>query len=314
MEFPYQLSIVVCIYNEEDNIRPLTEQIHVALSGLIYEIIYVDDCSKDNSLKVLKSLSSDQVKVVELRMNYGQSLALDAGIQQASGKYVVTMDGDLQNDPEDIPKMLAKLEEGDYDVVAGVRKNRQDDMFLRKIPSKIAGYIIRRSLGITTQDFGCTLRLYKHEIAKELNLYGELHRFISVLAILNGARITEMDVNHRARIHGTSKYGLGRSIRVISDLLLILFFKKYLLRPMHLFGGMGFVITLIGILINLYLLVLKIMGQDIWGRPLILVGILCILAGIQLITLGIFLELQMRTYYESQDKRPYRVRKVHSGS
>ncbi len=312
MEFPYQLSVVVCIYNEEGNIMPLTEQIHAALSGMSYEIVYVDDCSKDSSLKILKSLSSEQVKVVELRMNYGQSLALDAGIQQASGKYIVTMDGDLQNDPDDIPKMLAKLEEGDYDVVAGVRKNRQDDMFLRKIPSKIAGYIIRRSLGITTQDFGCTLRLYKHEIAKELNLYGELHRFISVLAILNGARINEMDVNHRARIHGESKYGLGRSIRVISDLMLILFFKKYLLRPMHLFGGMGFVITFVGVLINIYLLVLKIMGQDIWGRPLILVGILCILAGIQLITLGIFLELQMRTYYESQDKRPYRVRKVHS--
>jgi glycosyltransferase involved in cell wall biosynthesis len=312
MEFPYQISVVVCIYNEENNIALLTEQIRQALSGLSFEIVYVDDCSTDASLGIMRSLASGEVKVVELRKNYGQSLALDAGIQQAAGKYIVTMDGDLQNDPADIPKMLEKLEAGDYDVVAGVRKNRQDGLFLRKIPSKIAGYIIRKSLGVTTQDFGCTLRIFRHEIAKELNLYGEQHRFISVQALLNGARVAEIDVNHRPRIHGKSKYGLGRTIRVISDLFLILFFKQYLLRPMHLFGGVGFILTFIGVVINIYLLVLKIMGQDIWGRPLILVGILCILAGIQLITLGIFLELQMRTYYESQDKRPYRVRKVHS--
>ena len=312
MEFPYQISVVVCIYNEEDNIKPLNEQIKAAIGDMDYEIIYVDDGSTDSSLEVLKSISSDRYKVVELRKNYGQSLALGAGISQASGEYIVTMDGDLQNDPEDILKMLEKLKEEDLDIVAGIRKKRKDNLLLRKIPSKIAGFIIRRSLGVSIKDFGCTLRVHKNEFAKEINLYGELHRFISVLAILNGARIAEMQVNHRPRIHGKSKYGLGRSLKVISDLLLILFFEKYFLRPMHLFGVVGFLLTFVGILINLYLLGLKILGQDIWGRPLILVGILFIVGGIQLITLGIFLDLQMRTYYESSDKRPYKIRKLYS--
>lgn len=312
MDAKCEISIVVCVYNEEGNILPLIERIHESLEGYSYEIVYVDDGSTDNTLEELKNCTSSHLKIVELRRNYGQSLALSAGIDVATGTYIITMDGDLQNDPSDIPAMLDLSKEGDWDLVAGIRKNRKDNVLLRKLPSKIANFIIRRSSGVSIKDYGCTLKLFKKEIAKDLGLYGELHRFIPVLANLEGASITQMEVKHHERTHGTSKYGMGRTVKVMSDLVLMLFFKRYLQKPMHLFGNLGVLIFIAGVLINLYMLILKLQGQDIWGKPLMLVGILFVLTGIQLITFGLFVELQMRTYYESQDKKPYRIRKIHA--
>ena len=199
-------------------------------------------------------------------------------------------------------------------MVAGERVNRKDGMFLRKIPSRIANYIIRRSSGVALRDYGCALKVFRSEIAKDLGLYGELHRFIPVLAVLEGARITQIPVKHHPRQFGTSKYGLSRTFKVISDLLLMLFFKRYLQKPMHLFGNLGVLLFGAGLLINLYLGVLKIMGQDIWGKPLMILGLLLVIAGIQFVTIGIVAEIQMRTYYESQHKRPYKVRQVRTGA
>ena len=310
MKSDIEISVVVCVFNEEENVRPLLDRMVHELSGYNYELIYVDDGSTDDTLKQLKAFELAQLKVIELRRNYGQSAALSAGINACQGEFIVTMDGDLQNDPSDIPMLLSLCKEGDWDLVAGIRKNRKDS-WLRTIPSKIANFIIRRSSGVAIKDYGCTLKLFKQEIAKDLGIYGELHRFIPVLANLEGAHITQVEVKHHERTFGESKYGMGRTIRVVSDLVLMLFFKKYFQRPMHLFGNLGLIIFVLGILINLYLLALKIEGQDIWGKPLMLLGILFVLTGIQLITFGIIVELQMRTYYESQGKKPYRIRNVH---
>jgi glycosyltransferase involved in cell wall biosynthesis len=304
------LSVVVCVYNEEDNVRPLVEQITTALQDYDFEIIYVDDGSTDNTMKNLKAIDNPYLKIVEFRKNYGQSLALMAGIDYAEGDYIITMDGDLQNDPSDIPMMLKLAKEGDWDLVTGIRKKRQDGMFLRLIPSKIANWIIRQASGVKMKDYGCALKVFRKEIAKDLGLYGELHRFLPVLAILEGAKMTEVDVKHHARQFGESKYGLGRTFKVISDLLLMLFFKKYMQKPMHLFGNLGVGLFSVGVIINLYLGYLKILGQDIWGKPLMILGLMLVLGGIQLLTVGIIVEIQMRTYFESQKKRPYKVRKV----
>lgn len=310
-----KISVVVTVYNEEENIRPLVQQITDALHlKFNYEIIYVDDGSTDNTVKELQRLAHPFLRIIEFRKNYGQSLALMAGIDYARGEYIATMDGDLQNDPSDIPAMLKIAEAGDWDMVAGNRKRRQDGMFLRKIPSKIANYIIRKTSGVTLKDYGCALRVFRSELAKDLGLYGELHRFIPVLVHLEGGRVVQIDVKHHARQFGVSKYGLNRTFKVISDLLLMLFFKKYLQKPMHLFGNGGMLLFAIGALINVYLGVLKLMGQDIWGKPLLMLGVMLVLAGIQLITIGIVLEMQMRTYYESQEKRPYKVRHVTNGA
>lgn len=308
-----KLSVVVTVYNEEENIRPLVQRITDALKGIDYEIVYVDDGSSDGTLRELYALNHPRLVVVEFRKNYGQSAALMAGIQQAKGQYIATMDGDLQNDPSDIPNMLRIAEEGDFDMVAGERANRKDGVFLRKIPSWIANYIIRNTSGVHLRDYGCALRVFEADLAKDLGIYGELHRFIPVLASLEGARVTQVPVKHHPRQFGKSKYGLGRTFKVVSDLLLMLFFKQYLAKPMHLFGQTGMIVFAIGMVINLYLLVLKMLGQDIWGKPLLILGLLMVIAGVQFITIGIVAEIQMRTYYESQEKRPYRIRKVTMG-
>jgi len=309
-----KISVVVTVYNEEENVRPLVEQITTAMEGIDYEIVYADDGSSDQTVPILHGLDHPRLRVVELKRNYGQSSALMAGIDYANGEYIATMDGDLQNDPSDIPSMLKLAEEEGYDMVAGNRANRQDGMFLRKIPSRIANYIIREAGGVKLKDYGCALRVMKADLAKDLGLYGELHRFIPLLAHFEGARYTQIDVKHHARQFGKSKYGLNRTFKVVSDLLLMLFFKTYMRRPMHLFGNTGLFLLAGGVLINLYLLVLKILGNDIWGRPLLILGVLLLIGGIQFVTIGIIVEMQMRTYYESQDKRPYRVRSVKDGS
>ena len=309
-----KISVVVCVYNEEENIKPLIERISKALVNHDYEIVYVDDGSTDKTVDVLNSIEHHALKVIELRKNYGQSLALMAGIDYADGEFIATMDGDLQNDPSDIPMMLEKAESEGWDMVAGIRANRKDGMVLRKIPSKIANYIIRNASGVKMKDYGCALKIFRAEIAKDLGLYGELHRFIPVLAHLEGAKITQVNVKHHAREFGVSKYGLNRTFKVVSDLLLMLFFKKYMQKPMHLFGNLGLLLFAIGALINLYLVVLKLgMGYDIWGKPLLILGLMLVIGGMQLITIGIVIEIQMRTYFESQQKRPYKVRNITSG-
>lgn len=305
-----KLSVVISVYNEEENIRPLAEQLSLALNGMDYEVIFVDDGSKDGTLDELQKLEHSRIQIVELRKNYGQSLALMAGIDLAQGEFIATMDGDLQNDPTDIPGMLQQAEEGDWDLVTGIRANRKDD-FLRKFPSLIANWIIRNTAGVRMKDYGCALKVFRSEIAKDMGLYGELHRFIPVLAFLEGARITQVEVKHHPRRFGKSKYGLGRTFKVISDLLLMLFFKRYLQRPMHLFGNIGVWLFLFGAAINMYLGVLKLLGHDIWGKPLLLLGLMLVIGGIQFVTIGIVVEIQMRTYFESQNKRPYRVRRVY---
>ncbi|RMG83328.1 MAG: glycosyltransferase [Bacteroidetes bacterium] len=305
-----KLSVVIAVYNEALNVAPLVRQISEALSDLDYEIIFVDDGSSDQTIQNLKKIKHNNLKIIELRKNYGQSLALMAGIDMARGEYIATLDGDLQNDPSDIPMMLKIAEEGDWDLVAGIRQKRQDDMLFRKIPSKIANWIIRQTSGVKMKDYGCALKVFKSDIAKDLGLYGELHRFIPVLAILEGAKITQVPVKHHPRQFGQSKYGLGRTFKVISDLMLMIFLKKYMQKPMHLFGNWGIGLLAAGGLINFYLGFLKLQGQDIWGKPLLILGLMLVLGGIQLITAGIIVEIMMRTYFESQQKRPYKIRKI----
>lgn len=305
-----EISLVVALKNEEENVQPLIKRVDEALKNLSYELILIDDGSTDKTVKKVKEVITSNIKLIVFRKNFGQTQAMKAGIDLARGKYIVTMDGDLQNDPIDIPMMYEKLLEEDWDMVAGRRKNRKDGFILRKLPSKIANYFIRNSTQVRISDYGCSLKIFKSDIAKNLGLYGELHRFIPVLAALQGATITEVDVAHHARTAGKSKYGMGRTFKVISDLFLMVFFLKYAQKPMHLFGTMGFITLMGGMAINIYMLVEKILGKDIWGRPLLLLGILLVLGGIQLITIGIMADIQMRTYYESQDKKTYSIRTI----
>ncbi len=307
------LSVVITVMNEEENIRPLVAAIQNALHLIDYEVIFVDDGSKDKTVKEIKAVADERIKLVELRSNYGQSTAMTAGIDHSEGTYIALLDGDLQNDPSDIPMMLEKLVDEDWDVVAGERKNRQDGALLRKLPSKIANAIIRRMTGVYIRDYGCTLKVFKREIAEDLGIYGELHRFIPVLAALQGAKITQVDVKHHARMFGQSKYGLNRTFKVMADLITMVFFKKYIQKPMHLFGKWGFISFGLGMLVNFYLLILKMLGHDIWGRPLLILGIILVLGGIQLITLGILAEINVRTYFESSNRKTYQVRRIYVG-
>jgi len=307
------LSIVIPVYNEEGNVGLLTDSIENGLKGYKYEIIYIDDYSTDTTRQEIKDLNNPNVVLIELKRNYGQSSALAAGIDYAKGDYIVTMDGDMQNDPADIPKMLELAIKEDWDLVTGVRQKRKDS-FIKTLPSKIANYIIRKSTKLYITDAGCALKVMTAETAKSIPLYGELHRFIALNAHIDGARITEVPVKHYARRFGVSKYGLGRTFKVINDLLLILFQRKYLQKPLYLFGNLGMIFFSIGILINIYLLVVKFMGNDIGTRPLLILGILLILVGIQFFTIGIVTDLLMRTYYESQNKTPYKVKRIRTFS
>lgn len=313
METPL-LSVVVTVYNEEENIKPLLKATYEGLAGIDYEVILVEDGATDNTVTEVKKYANSRTSLIIFNKNYGQTTALAAGIDNARGKYIATMDGDLQNDPSDIPGMLQKAIYEGWDVVAGKRSKRKDGFVLRKLPSKIANYIIRHSTKVYLNDYGCSLRVYKAEIAQNMGLYGELHRFIPVLAKLEGASITEVDVKHHPRIHGTSKYGLSRTFKVMADLILMLFFQKYLQRPIHIFGTLGLISFGIGLAINSYLLMLKIFGEDIWGRPILLLGFIFLLAGIQLITTGIIAEIIIRTYFESQEKKTYKIKSVYQGA
>ena len=307
------LSIVVPLYNEEDNVVLLTEKINESLDGYNYQIIYVDDFSTDKTRQKVKEMDDKKVHLIELKKNYGQSLALAAGIDYAEGEYIITMDGDLQNDPSDIPQMLSFAITEEYDVVTGIRQKRKDSL-VKKIPSKIANFLVRRVTKLDIKDNGCALKVFTKDIAKSLNLYGEMHRFITLLAHLEGAQIKQVPVKHHARHAGVSKYGLERVFKVVADMMLLLFIRKYFQRPIHLFGIFGVLLVILGIFINIYLLIVKLgFDQDIGTRPLLIFGMMFIVGGIQLFTIGIVMELLIRTYYESQQKRPYRIKKISIG-
>lgn len=305
-----KLSVVIPVMNEAENIKPLFAALSHSLAAVEHEIVLVDDGSTDNTVSEIQKYAPAHAHLVVLNKNYGQTTAMAAGIDHARGELIATMDGDLQNDPSDIPMMMQYLHEHDLDVVAGRRAGRQDGMILRKIPSKIANALIRNLTNVHIRDYGCTLKVFKKDVAKNLGLYGELHRFIPVLVQLYGAKMEEVDVRHHPRKFGASKYGISRTFKVLSDLLFMVFFQKYSQKPMHLFGTLGFLSLFIGMALNLYLLTLKILGEKIGGRPLLSLGIIMTFIGIQLITTGFIAEFIMRTYYESQNKKPYIIKKI----
>jgi glycosyltransferase involved in cell wall biosynthesis len=308
------LSVVIPIYNEVESLVELVDRTARVLeeNRYIFEIICVDDGSNDGSTELLKTLALARpyLKGIILRRNYGQTPALAAGFDYARGDIIVTLDGDLQNDPGDIPRLINQLQEG-YDLVSGWRKNRQDNRWSRLLPSKIANWIIARVTGVRLNDYGCSLKAYRSELIADMNLYGELHRFLPALAYIEGAKVSEIVVNHHARRHGKSKYGIDRTIRVILDLMTVFFMKKFITRPMHIFGVLGIGGLLSGSAIGLYLTFLKlVLGQSIGNRPLLTLSILLFLTGIQLLCFGLLAELMIRTYHESQRRPIYRVRSV----
>lgn len=307
------LSVVIPVLNEEESIGLLIEKVQASLAAVSHEIIIVDDGSTDATRDRVREKTSASVILVSLKKNYGQSTAMAAGIDHAVGAHIAFLDGDLQNDPADIPGMLEKLQAGDWDIVAGRRSQRKDGILVRKIPSRIANWLIRRITHVALQDFGCTLKVMKADVARDLQLHGEMHRFIPAIASLGGASMTEVDVRHHPRRFGQSKYNLSRTFRVISDLMLIYFMRRYAQKPMHIFGTAGFLAFLTGALINLYLLALKVQGYDIWGKPLLILGMILLLGGIQLVTIGILADIGMRTHQEASKRTHYRVRKTYGG-
>ena len=313
LEHP-QVSVVIPIYNEEENLPELVERVGHALlrTGRSFELICVDDGSKDDSAPVLAELAAARswLKPLYLIRNYGQSAALQAGFDQARGEIIVTLDGDLQNDPDDIPRLLDLMDERqDVDVISGWRKNRQDKAVSRRLPSIVANGVISRVTNVRLHDYGCALKLYRAPIIGDIKLYGELHRFIPALAAEVGATIIEVPVNHHPRTRGTSKYGIDRTFRVLLDLLWIKFFMRFLHRPMQAFGGVGLTLLGLGLLILAYLSVDKlVLGHPIGGRPLLLLGVLLALIGVQLVAIGVLGELLTRIYHEPQGRPQYVLR------
>ncbi|HEY6837864.1 MAG TPA: glycosyltransferase family 2 protein [Geobacteraceae bacterium] len=306
------LSIVVPIYNEEENIPRLHEKVTTALaaSGLVYELILVDDGSSDDSFALLRGLaeSDERVKVIRFRRNFGQTAAMAAGFDAAAGAVVVPMDGDLQNDPEDIPRMLAKIAEG-YDVVSGWRKDRQDTFINRKLPSMIANALISKMTGVHLHDYGCTLKAYRREVLDGINLYGEMHRFVPALASQVGARVAELPVKHHPRLFGKSKYGISRTVRVVLDLMTVKFLLAYSTKPIQLFGKWGIYTLLAGCLTGATTVYMKFFEHINMNRnPLLILTAFLLFMGVQFIVLGLLGELNARTYYEAQSKPIYVVR------
>ncbi len=308
------LSLVVPVYNEVENLTPLYERVREVLdpTGWTYELILVDDGSTDGSDRMLADLHAKdtRVKVLRFRRNFGQTAALAAGFDYAHGDIVVSLDGDLQNDPVDIPKLVAKLNEG-YDLVNGWRLDRQDPFLNRRLPSQIANWIIGLTTQVKIHDYGCTLKAFRRDIVKNLKLYGEMHRFIPALVGDVGARITEMPVTHHPRKHGTSKYGLTRTLWVILDLLTVKFLSRYATRPSHLFGFVGLVAFFLGSAITTVLGVQRLFfGMRLSERPLLWLGILLVVVGVQFVTTGLLAEMLARTYHESQEKSVYLIKEV----
>jgi glycosyltransferase involved in cell wall biosynthesis len=306
------VSIVIPIKDEKDNLAALHERVTAAMrpTGLDYEIILVDDGSIDGSFPIMEAIAArdPRWKVVRLRRNFGQSAAMQAGIDYSTGDVLVTMDGDLQNDPADIPMLLSRLSEG-YDVVMGLREKRQDHYWIRKFPSQLANWLIRKVTGVTTKDMGCTLRAMRRDIVETLPLYGEMHRFIPVLLMQAGARVLQVPVQHHPRTAGKTKYNLTRTFRVVLDLITVKFLVSYVTRPMHVFGGAGLVSIGLGVCCGIATILMKsFSGLWMTGNPLLLLSVMFSLIGVQFISLGLIGEMMTRTYFESQGKRAYLVR------
>jgi len=304
------LTVTIPVHNEAGCLEELHRELTQTLVawGRSYEIIIVDDGSTDGSFAILARLQAvdPHLRVLRFRRNFGQTAAFSAGFAHARGRLIVTSDGDLQNDPRDIPAMVNRLEDNDLDIVCGWRKDRKDAFLMRRVPSLVANRLISWATGVALHDYGCSLKVFRSEVVKPLKLYGEMHRFIPAIASEQGVSIAEVVVNHRARRHGASKYGISRTIRVILDLLTVKFLLSYSTRPVQIFGLIGAAMLIPGLLVTTWLALLKIFGgQSIGNRPLLLFGILLIFTGVQLLTLGLLAELQARTYHESQDKPTY---------
>ncbi len=307
-----EISVFLPVLDEAENLRPMHEKIQAALDllGRTAEVIYVDDGSTDESLKILKRIafSDDRVRVISLRRNYGQTAAMSAGIDAARGKILIPMDADLQNDPADIVRLLEKLDDG-FDVVSGWRKNRQDKLISRKIPSQIANRIISWIGGVPLHDYGCSLKAYRREVIQDVRLYGEMHRFIPIYASWAGARVAEIPVDHHARTMGKSKYGISRTVKVVFDLITIKFMAEYHTKPLYVFGAFGMLAFLISMIAGVWSLVLKF-GYDVSFilTPLPIITIVMLAISVQFFLMGLLAELLVRTYHESQDKAIYAVR------
>ncbi len=316
MNFSVALSIVVPIYNEEESLPFLVNQLLEVLQPMeeTFELVLVNDGSSDKSAEVIRKLSFDIPELVGvlLRKNYGQTAAMAAGFDISSGEIVVTLDGDLQNDPADIPLLVNKIRDG-FDLVSGWRYRRQDAAISRKLPSKIANRLIGKVTGVRLNDYGCSLKAYRKEVLTDMRLYGELHRFLPVLANIEGASITEVKVNHRARQFGSSKYGIDRTFRVLMDLLTVWFMNRFLTRPMYVFGFGGILAIIGSFITSFYLLIIKLLGEDIGNRPLLIFALLLAVTGVQLFGFGLLGELQIRTYHESQNRPIYRIRDTFRG-
>ena len=309
------LSIVIPIHNEEPSILPLYDRLTAVLEGMRkpFEIIFVDDASTDRSFDLLANLveTDSRLKVIRLRRNFGQTAALSAGFDEAQGSVIVSLDGDMQHDPEDIPALLEKIDEG-YDIASGWRKNRIDNAITRKIPSRIANWLMAKVSGLELRDFGTTFKAYRAEVLKDVNLYGELHRFIPALASFYGARVAEVPIRNVPRIAGQSHYGLGRTFNVLFDIITIKFLLKYFTRPMHFFGRIGLLSFVSGLLLLGSLFIHKLWGHGMLEDhgPLMVLGGLLFLTGVVMFTTGLLGEVLMRTYFESQGRRIYAVREV----
>jgi glycosyltransferase involved in cell wall biosynthesis len=306
-----ELSIVIPVYNEEENVEPLIQEINAAVRplGKPYEIVVVDDGSRDATFSMLARLHLRDpcLRVVRLKRNFGQTAAIAAGLAYADGEVVVLMDGDAQNDPKDIPALLAELKKGN-DLVCGWRSNRRDPFLNRRLPSMIANHVVSLTTQVKLHDYGCTLKAMRRDVAKNLKLYGEMHRFIPAIAYERGARVAELKVNHRPRMRGDSKYGIARTLRVILDLLTVKFLISYSTRPLHVFGVLGLSSGGLGFVIAVYLTLQKLIyHESIGGRPLLLLAILLIFIGFQFLTMGLLAEMLSRTYHESQDKAVFVV-------
>jgi len=313
-----EVSVVIPVRNEAPGLRELHRELTNTLSawGRSYELIVIDDGSTDESFDILARLQAadPRLRVIRFRRNFGQTAAFAAGFDHARGRVIVTSDGDLQNDPRDIPQMVEMLDRG-CDIVCGWRKNRKDAFFTRRIPSMLANRMISIATGVRLHDYGCSLKAFRAEVVKPLKLYGEMHRFLPAIASEQGVAITEVVVNHRARSHGRSNYGIGRTIRVLLDLLTVKFLLSYSTRPLQIFGLIGMAMGFLGTAISAYLVYVKFADeQSIANRPLLFLGILLIITGVQFVTLGLLAELQARTYHESQNKPTYVIREIRQGS
>jgi glycosyltransferase involved in cell wall biosynthesis len=308
-----ELSIVIPLYNEAENVEPLYAELSAALdaTGRSYEVIVVDDGSRDDSFARLKAVHArdGRWRIIRFRRNFGQTAGFSAGFAAARGEIVITSDADLQNDPRDIPKLLAKMEEGGYDIVSGWRVNRKEPFFSRRLPSMLANRMISSSTGVVLHDYGCSLKAYRREVVKNIRLYGELHRFIPALASWMGVTVAEAPVNDRARRFGKSKYGISRTFRVLLDLITVRFMLGYVTRPLQVFGRLGLASAGLGLLCGLYLTFVKFaLGENIGSRPLLLLAVLLVILGVQMISMGLLAEMITRTYYEAQDKPIYMIR------